>query len=675
MAFDVQGARAAGYTDVEIADHLAQERKFNIAGARKSGYSETEIIGHLSTPRAPSADDIPIDATARAAGPAAPAAPQPAPGLADQIIGAGETALSLATGATGGAVGMLAGTAKGLAGSVMDGTFGTQQGVRQVEQSAGEAMSALTYQPRTVSGQEQATALGETLAAAIPAAGLGNELAAAGRAASNAGAAARNGAVPAAQAGLERIRTAAPAIAERVQRTLSRNPDRAMPTPGTLGSAGAAGTDMALQRRELAREVGVDLTEGQTTRDQQQLRFEHETGKGQLGAGFRDRWSDQNEQVFKHFDHLVDQTGKATADKAATGRSVDDALRAGLANDKARVRVAYKEAEKSAESAAPVTLDSAIQFLNDSAPDAEVSKLLGAARRHAIKLGAAIEDADGNLVAQPTTVKNAELLRRAVGNATDYEPTNMRNAAILKGEIDTATGPAAGPMYRRARRLRENLAKKYEDRGVVTSLLNNKKGMADRKVAIADVFEHSILGASREDVSAVRRALTAHSKDAPDEIVQLGQQAWRDLQGETLNWIKEEAYRNTATDQRGKTILSVPKLESAVKRLDADGRLDTIFGKQGAQHLRDINDLAKVIYTTPPGAVNHSNTASVLLAALTEAGVTGSMTGLPVPVLSALRLAAIQVKNRRIQKRIEQALSRQRATDEPRPPAPPRTHH
>jgi hypothetical protein len=79
--------------------------------------------------------------------------------------------------------------------------------------------------------------------------------------------------------------------------------------------------------------------------------------------------------------------------------------RAGLNYDKGRVRVAYKEAEKSAEGAAPVTLHSAIQFLNDSAPDAAVSPLLDVARKRAIRLGAATEDADGNLVAQPTTVQ------------------------------------------------------------------------------------------------------------------------------------------------------------------------------------------------------------------------------------------------------------------------------
>lgn len=680
MPFDVQGARAAGYTDVEIVDHLAKERGFDAAGARKAGYSETEIITHLNVAPKPAADPrlagVPgYDGDGR---PQQAPAPKPAATLGDKIVGGGEAALALATGATGGTLGMLGGTAKGVAGAIMDGTFGTQDGVRQVEQSAAEGMSALTYQPRTETGQDYAQAVGEVAAATIPAAGLTAELSAAGRAAGGVAQAARNTA-PAgaaviageraaqlAQNTVSRIRTAAPQIADRVQRTLNRNPDRT-PTPGTQASGGAAGTDMALQRTQVADQVGIELTQGQATRDQQQLRFEHETGKGENGARLRDRWSEQNEKLMKHFDNLVDSTGKESPDLAGTGRSVDAGMRAGLEYDKGRVRVAYKEAEKSAEGAAPVTLDAAIEFLNENAPDAAVSPLLGVARQRAIRLGAAIEDANGNLVAQPTTVKNAELLRRAIGNATDYEPTNIRNSAMLKGAIDGATEPAIGPLYRQARRLRENLAKKYEDRGVVASLLNNKRGMADRKVAIADVFEHSILNASRESVSAVRRALT-HGKDAPAEIRELGHQAWRDLQGETANWIKEQAFANTATDQRGNVILSVPKLDKAIRRLDADGRLDTVFGKQGAQHMRDLNDLAKVIYTTPPGAVNHSNTASVLLAALAEAGATGAFTGLPVPVLTTLRLLSKQVKNRQLQKRIEHALTRGRAIPTPTPP-------
>lgn len=46
--FDIEGARKAGYSDAEIADHLAQQSKFDVDGARKAGYSDAEIIQHVS---------------------------------------------------------------------------------------------------------------------------------------------------------------------------------------------------------------------------------------------------------------------------------------------------------------------------------------------------------------------------------------------------------------------------------------------------------------------------------------------------------------------------------------------------------------------------------------------------------------------------------------------------
>lgn len=48
MPFDINGARQAGYTDDEIADHLAKQSDFDIQKARQSGYSSGEILQHLS---------------------------------------------------------------------------------------------------------------------------------------------------------------------------------------------------------------------------------------------------------------------------------------------------------------------------------------------------------------------------------------------------------------------------------------------------------------------------------------------------------------------------------------------------------------------------------------------------------------------------------------------------
>lgn len=49
MSFDVEGAKKAGYSETEIADFLAKQRKFDAAAARQSGYSDAEIISHLGS--------------------------------------------------------------------------------------------------------------------------------------------------------------------------------------------------------------------------------------------------------------------------------------------------------------------------------------------------------------------------------------------------------------------------------------------------------------------------------------------------------------------------------------------------------------------------------------------------------------------------------------------------
>jgi hypothetical protein len=108
---------------------------------------------------------------------AMPQAPAPqAPGIMDTAIGSGEAILNAATGMVGGTIGMVGGTAKGLAQSVANGTYGTQEGVKSVEQSAAEGANALTYQPRTQSGQDQAAVVGEGMQALLPVAAVAHTL-------------------------------------------------------------------------------------------------------------------------------------------------------------------------------------------------------------------------------------------------------------------------------------------------------------------------------------------------------------------------------------------------------------------------------------------------------------------------------------------------------------------
>ncbi len=67
--FDVEGARKAGYSDTEIADHLAKQNNYDAAGARKAGYSDSEILSHLTKPAAPPSGPMSVATPTLAGGP------------------------------------------------------------------------------------------------------------------------------------------------------------------------------------------------------------------------------------------------------------------------------------------------------------------------------------------------------------------------------------------------------------------------------------------------------------------------------------------------------------------------------------------------------------------------------------------------------------------------------
>jgi len=48
MAFDVNGARDAGYSDTAIIDFLAEQKKFDVASARKAGYDDDALLEYLN---------------------------------------------------------------------------------------------------------------------------------------------------------------------------------------------------------------------------------------------------------------------------------------------------------------------------------------------------------------------------------------------------------------------------------------------------------------------------------------------------------------------------------------------------------------------------------------------------------------------------------------------------
>lgn len=575
------------------------------------------------------------------------------PSLGEKIVGAGEAALTIGTGATGGTVGMIGGTLKGLAEQILSGQFGSQQAADLVQKSAMQGAQALTYAPRTQSGQEQVQAVGEVLQnvpPVIPVVGpIGAVAASTKMAAPVVAATAGRVAAPVVAA----TKRAGQAVAKAVEPITEMMPGATSkrPTPGTQASGGSAGVDMATLRQAKADElpVPIKLTEGQKTRQFEQQRFERETAKlTEVGAPIRERFATQNKQLQQNLEAFVDMTGAEAPDLRSIGLTVDKALRDRAARDKTRIRTLYKEAEKAGEMEAPVKLDTVVQHLVDNAPEAEVANVLKATRAKALQLGVATEAPDGTLVAQPVSLKTAELFRRSIGGATNAEPTNIMQASTMRGLIDASTEGLGGNMYKQARAARSRFANDYENIGLVKNLLGQKRGSNDRSIAMEDVLRRSVIdpSTSLDTVRQVRRLLQTEGQN--------GQQAWKELQGGTLKFLRDEATKGVGRDELGNAVLSPQQLDRVITQLDKSGKLDFVFGKKGAEQLRTINDVAKDVLTTPAGAVNTSNTASVL-AGMMDIAISGTA-GVPAPIMTSFRLATKGIKDAKTRARVKRAL-------------------
>jgi hypothetical protein len=582
----------------------------------------------------------------------------PEPGVMDQIIGAGETALALGTGAVGGTIGTIAGAGAGLAQQILSGQFGTPQAVRAVEQAAAKGAQALTYQPRTQAGQEQVQAVGQVLANVLPPvlpaiAAPGAVMQAARTAAPTVGAARQI----AGAAGQRAATATGQAIARPVQAaTTAVRETFGMETPapaqaGARVSAGAAATPDVLRRVTTADSlpVPVQLTKGAATRDAQQLYFEKEQIKSDLGGPLRQRAEENNLQALQNFDALAEMTDAQLMDLSSTGGAVVKSLTEGLTAAKNKTRAAYKAAENAGELENNVTLRSVVDYINENIPEGDLAPILKAAQQKAIAIGAAVPDADGRLVAQPITLRQAESLRQTFQRA-GFEGADQFHGGSLKRAFDIETEGLGGDLYKKARQTRIDQARKFENRAIVARLIKNRKGMEDPQVAADQVFRKSILNSSPEEITFLKRVLLTSGKD--------GQQAFKELQGATVRHLRDEATKGMGMDSQDRPLISPAKLHQSVQALDANGRLDVILGKKNAQTVRDLDDVVRYVTTVPPGTlVNSSGTAGTLMAAIAEAGATGALTGLPLPVASGLRQIIKMRQEGRTKARINDALN------------------
>lgn len=569
----------------------------------------------------------------------------PEPGIGEEVVGAAETAATLATGATTGALGMVGATLKTLAEKILSGEYGTREAAQEVEKAAAEGAARWTYAPRTAAGQEQVGAVGEVLSALPPVLPVVGEVAPA---------VAATRAAPVAATAKQGVAAAVTAAKEALPVVTTISKER----PGVLASVGAAATPEAMRRVTVAEQLPVPmtgeagLTAGQASRNFAQLQFEKESAKlGDVGAPLRQRVENQTATFIQNFDAMIDKADPIRSEKRDIGMAVTQAVINKANVIKKKINDAYTEAREAGAMKEPVTMEPLATAMADLERFEGVSPMVAAVRREASRIGAILRDerAPGSKI-EPGTIplEGTEQLRQFVNEVTDW--TDRRDSLMarkINDAIDAATEGKGGEIYKKARKMRRDYAEEFENVGLTEKLIGTKRGTTERQVAFEDVFDKIVLLSPVEEMNKLRSTLLTAGKD--------GKQAWADLKAAGIEHIKESSLSPSQKDAAGQPLLSPDKLNKTVKRLDQEGKLDALYGKKQAQTIRDLAELSSVIYTAPPGAINTSNTASAISVAMD--GLAGfAVTGYPAPVITSLKTVAKFAKNRKLKARINDAL-------------------
>jgi len=588
-----------------IAAGLAKPQDFGMASELPPVYSQTgEVIpANVPQPRR----ELPLE---------------------EQAIGAGETALAAITGATSGALGYVGGAARGL-GNQLLGDATAEQAQRSAEQGA----EMLTYAPRTEAGQRMTQALGE--AASV---------------------------LPPVIAGITPMQAQGAANAARATAAAARGielPQVAQRGDFAARSGGAAEIPADQQRRNLANELpvplGDKLTKGMATQDFETQNFERETAKNpELGAPIRERVDDLTAGINQNLDEMLSLTGSKlpeTAWQLETGNKVIQALKKGYDAETKKVNAAYNVARQRGETQAQLPVEKINEistFVNSNrAKRTNAPVLEGFVREVEVQeLGGGRLD-DGSFYLNPMTIEQSETLRQQVNRLTDKtKGEDIYYAGQIKKLIDNAQDGAGGQAFKSARKMRGQLAGKYENLAIIDKLLDTQGNYADQKIASEQVFNKAILNGSVEDVVNLRRVLSTAGDD--------GLEALQEVRAAAIRHIRDEATRNLGALPDGTPRISPKGMDNAIKSLDKNGKLDKLFGKTGAQSLRTLNDVTKDIFVAQPNAVNTSNTAANVMAALDF--MTTASIGVPAPILTTLRLGAKRAKDAKIKKKVKESL-------------------
>lgn len=274
--------------------------------------------------------------------------------------------------------------------------------------------------------------------------------------------------------------------------------------------------------------------------------------------------------------------------------------------------VTTRDLQQMAEKARKVDPDAVEAVLESQASDAVVlerlQEIVGA------KAGAAPE----------LSIRALEDLRQAAVARAKDGGTAGHYAGQLIREIDRVTEGGGGDLYKAARAARKSQAMEFEEQGAVARLVENKS-RTDRATPVEDTWRRTVLGGSIDDLRKVKRSMLTGGSA---ETRAAGKQAWRDLQGQTIQHIINEATKSVTRYQDGSPNVTPAAMERAIRSIGED-KLSEIFSAPTVGRIGDVMEATRIVKTEPPPGFKGSPTFANELAfnALDKVPVIGRTAG------------------------------------------------
>ena len=371
-----------------------------------------------------------------------------------------------------------------------------------------------------------------------------------------------------------------------------------------------AALDPAAIKRQLqlqSLDVPVPATRGQITRDPVQLRNEGNVSATDAGKPIRETYLDQNQALLDNLEVLKGrQRGRAQTPEQVGISVQDQALRAKLELKRSEVKAKYKAAEDAGElqgKVSPARLIQTIRNTPDTTHFGWVESWLNKAE--------VVKNTPSGTVTRKLTLKEMEDLRQAaVARAMDGGTEGYYAGKVIAA-IDQATEGVGGALYKDARRARREQALEFEETGAIARLVENKS-RTDRATALEDTWRKTVISGSVQDLRNVKRSLLTGGDRATQSA---GKRAWRDVRAQTIQYIKDEATKSVALNERGQPNITPAAMKRAIDSIGKE-KIDEIFSPGTAVRLDRILEATRTVKTVPPPGHAGSSTMSNVLAFL-----------------------------------------------------------